>query len=37
MDVEATLFPRVDLTKVGLAPGTSMFFFGPNDRDDVDD
>jgi periplasmic glucans biosynthesis protein len=37
MDVEATLFPRVDLEKVGLAPGTSMFFFGPNGREDVDD
>jgi glucans biosynthesis protein len=37
MDVEAQLFPRVELTKVGLAPGTSMFFFSSNDRQDVDD
>ena len=37
MDVEAVIFPRVDLDKVGIAPGTSMFFFGPNDRGDVDD
>ena len=37
MDVEAVIFPRVDLTSVGLAPGTSMFFFGPNGRDGVDD
>jgi glucans biosynthesis protein len=37
MDVEADLFPRVDLVKVGLAPATSMFFFGPNDRADIDD
>ena len=37
MDVEATLFPRVDLAKVGLAPGTSMFFFSLNGRDGVDD
>ena len=37
MDVEATLFPRAELSKVGLAPGTSMFFFGPNDARDVDD
>lgn len=37
MDVEADLFPRVDMAKVGLAPGTSMFFFGPNDRTNVDD
>jgi len=37
VDVEATLFPRVDLTKVGLAPASSMFFFGPNDRANFDD
>jgi periplasmic glucans biosynthesis protein len=37
MDVEADLFPRVNLAKVGLAPGTSMYFFGPNDRLAVDD
>jgi glucans biosynthesis protein len=37
MDVEAVIFPRVELTSVGLAPGTSMFFFGPNARDEVDD
>lgn len=37
MDVEADLFPRVELTKVGLAPGTSMFYFGPNDRQNIDD
>ncbi len=37
IDVEATLFPRVDLAQVGLAPGTSMFFFDLNGRMDVDD
>jgi glucans biosynthesis protein len=37
IDVEATLFPRVDLTKVGLAPASSMFAFGPGDRLGVDD
>jgi periplasmic glucans biosynthesis protein len=37
MDVEAVLFPRVDLAKVGLAPGTSMFYFGANGREKVDD
>ena len=37
MDVEATLFPRVDLVKVGLAPGTSMFYFDANGRQGVDD
>lgn len=37
MDVETTLFPRVELTKVGLAPASSMFFFDANGREDVDD
>jgi glucans biosynthesis protein len=37
MDVEMTLYPRVELTHVGLAPLTSMFFFGANDRVGVDD
>jgi glucans biosynthesis protein len=32
MDVSATLFPRVDLVDVGLAPGTSMFAFDANGR-----
>jgi glucans biosynthesis protein len=36
-DVEATLFPRVQIERPGLAPLTSMFFFGPNDRIGVDD
>jgi periplasmic glucans biosynthesis protein len=36
-DVEMALYPRVDLTRAGLAPLTSMFFFGPNARKDVDD
>ncbi len=37
MDVEAVIFPRVELARVGLAPGTSMFFFDANGRDGVDD
>jgi glucans biosynthesis protein len=37
MDVEAQLFPRMDLDRVGLAPCTSMFFFSPNNRRDIDD
>ena len=37
MDVKATLFPRVALDKVGIAPMSSMFFFGPNDHADTDD
>ena len=36
-DVEMAIYPRVDLDHAGLAPMTSMFFFGPNDRTDVDD
>jgi glucans biosynthesis protein len=31
MGVDAQLFPRADLPHIGIAPGTSMFFFGPND------
>ena len=37
MDVELALYPRGELQQVGLAPLTSMFFFGPNDRVGVDD
>jgi glucans biosynthesis protein len=37
MDVEAVLFPRVELGKVGLAPATSMFMFSPNGRSSTDD
>jgi periplasmic glucans biosynthesis protein len=37
MDVEMTLFPRVELKQAGLAPLTSMFFFGPHDRAGIDD
>lgn len=37
MDVETQLFPRVDLDRIGLAPGTSMFFFSANGRQNVDD
>jgi periplasmic glucans biosynthesis protein len=36
-DVEMAIYPRVDLEHVGLAAMTSMFFFGPNDRAEVDD
>jgi glucans biosynthesis protein len=37
MDVDVVLFPRVELTKVGLAPLTSMFMFSPNGRTSTDD
>ena len=36
-DVEMAIYARVELQHAGLAPMTSMFFFGPNDRNDVDD
>jgi len=32
MDVTLTLFPRKELSYIGLAPLTSMFLFGPNSR-----
>lgn len=37
MDVEAVLYPRVDLAKVGLAPGTSMYLHSLNGRQNTDD
>ena len=37
MDVEMTLYPRVGLAHSGLAPLTSMFFFGPNGRGTIED
>ncbi|MEL0436460.1 glucan biosynthesis protein [Phycobacter sp. K97] len=37
IDVEATLFPRVDLTHAGLAPLTSMFLFDRTNRNRFDD
>ena len=37
MEVRSTLFPRVDLAHVGIAPLTSMFLFDSTMRDDFDD
>jgi glucans biosynthesis protein len=37
LDITATLFPRRQLTGVGLAPLTSMFFEGENDQRRTDD
>lgn len=37
MEVTATLFMRKQIDNVGIAPLTSMFLFGPNDRVGVDD
>jgi len=36
-DVEARIYPRVDIATIGLAPLTSMFFYGPNSRARTDD
>jgi len=37
MDVDLTLFPRVELDNVGLAPLTSMFLFDESNRSRIDD
>ena len=37
MDVDLTLFPRVALENVGIAPLTSMFLFNKSDRTRIDD
>ncbi|MGK7651085.1 MULTISPECIES: glucan biosynthesis protein [unclassified Roseovarius] len=37
MEVEATLFPRVELDHVGLGPLTSMFLFDQTNRNQFDD
>jgi glucans biosynthesis protein len=37
MDVQATLFPRVDLAQAGIAAGTSMFLFDQTNRNRFDD
>jgi glucans biosynthesis protein len=37
MQVEAVLFPRVELAAVGLAPSTSMYMFSASERSWVDD
>ncbi|MEL6570179.1 MAG: glucan biosynthesis protein G [Pseudomonadota bacterium] len=37
VDVEATLYPRVDLMHVGIGPLTSMFFFDETNRIRFDD
>ncbi len=37
MGVNLSLFPRVDLDHIGIAPLTSMYWFGPLERGSVDD
>jgi periplasmic glucans biosynthesis protein len=32
MDVDAALYPRKSINRLGVAPGTSMYLFGQNDR-----
>jgi periplasmic glucans biosynthesis protein len=36
-DTEMAIYPRTELKNAGLAPMTSMFLFGPNDRTGIDD
>jgi len=37
MDVDAALYPRKQIERIGIAPGTRMFFYGKNDRRAADD
>lgn len=37
INTRAALFPRRDLANVGIAPLTSMYWFGPGDRRRIDD
>jgi glucans biosynthesis protein len=37
MEIACVLFPRVDIKTVGIAPLTSMYWFGPEGRAGVDD
>lgn len=36
-DVESAIYPRADIDRAGLAPMSSMFYFGPNDHARIDD
>jgi len=37
MDMDAALYPRKTIERLGIAPGTSMFFVGKNDRQTSED
>jgi glucans biosynthesis protein len=37
MDVDLTLYPRKQITRLGIAPGTSMYLVGENDHRVADD
>jgi periplasmic glucans biosynthesis protein len=37
MQIRSVLFPRRDIAAVGIAPLTSMYYFGPDRRGNIDD
>ena len=37
MDIDSALYPRKPIERLGIAPLTSMFFYGENDRRGADD
>lgn len=37
MDIQSVLFPRREIANAGIAPLTSMFYFGPENRAGIDD
>ena len=37
MDIDAALYPRRQIERLGIAPATSMFLCGKNDRRVADD
>jgi len=37
MDIDAALYPRREIERIGIAPGTSMFFVGKNQRNISED
>jgi glucans biosynthesis protein len=37
MQIRSVLFPRREITTVGIAPLTSMYYFGPDRRGNIDD
>jgi periplasmic glucans biosynthesis protein len=37
MDIRCRLFPRRSIDQIGIAPLTSMYYFGPDSRNNIDD
>ena len=37
MDIKARLFPRTEISQIGIAPLNSMFYFSPGDKVGIDD